>query len=508
MIVSFAACSRDKGNYNYNPINEIGINSLDSAYSVITGVHTLHIEPKITTTEQMADPGRLLYYWIVVKGTTVVDTVGKEAILDYRVTLPPGSYAIVLRIVDKQTTVAWKKTAALTVGTLYSKGILLMGTDEAGNAEAQMISMVKDTVMVPNILSQSGLPPLKDPISLFHTGGTSSATDMRVWAITKSGSYFLDRQSMKGTTDNNFGSILYTTENTDKSKIIPVLVIPQIKALAGSASSAYTRAVLSSEGNIYTTHTFLTAGDYYTSPINRVAADFDKLIKAAPYLFYAINSMSGSVWYDIENQRFMNFASYGTGTSSTILTDAASTDLFPWDQKATGRQLIYGENTRNSDGGSTNGNSFAILRNNNNESFIYKFYASGSAPAKRGAYKILPIAIDFHKASLYAFSSKRSVVFYTVGAKLYAYDYNPGLEKFYEFPQISADQITMLKFDTQMDPVTTNSLYIATYSAATKGTLTRYNVGTNPNTVDITPVDKASWSGLAKIKDMNWRPFN
>ena len=65
----------------------------------------------------------------------------------------------------------------------------------------------------------------------------------------------------------------------------------------------------------------------------------------------------------------------------------------------------------------------------------------------------------------------------------------------------------MLKFDTQIDGGT-NALYVATYNANTKGRLRRYIVGSNPNYVDITPVDRSDWDGLIKIKDMNWRETN
>ncbi len=143
---------------------------------------------------------------------------------------------------------------------------------------------------------------------------------------------------------------------------------------------------------------------------------------------------------------------------------------------------------------------------NSNNHYIYKFYANGATPQKRDMYSVLPLATNFDKASFYAFSSNRTVVFYAVGNILYAYDYNRGFEKTYTFPEV-ADEITMLKFDTQVD-FTANALYVATYNASTKGRLRRYTVGTNPNTVTISPVIKSDWDGLIKIKDMNWRAVN
>ncbi|MNY33164.1 hypothetical protein D3C86_1674270 [compost metagenome] len=117
------------------------------------------------------------------------------------------------------------------------------------------------------------------------------------------------------------------------------------------------------------------------------------------------------------------------------------------------------------------------------------------------------MATDFDKANFYAFSSNRTVVFYAVGNKLYAYDYNPGNERIYQYPEAGSDQITMLKFDTQVDHLL-NSLYIATYNSNTKGTLRRYTVGNNPDVVALSPALNSTWSGLVKVKDINWRAVN
>ena len=174
-VISLQACYQDKGNYEYHDINEISIAGMNANYSVITALDVLHIEPEIGMTENVEDPQRMEYYWIINKGTTAVDTVGREPVLDYHVDLEPGAYTLFLRIIDKKTTVAWKKGVSLNVGTLYSKGLLLIGTDEEGNAGAGMISMVTDTVLIPGLLTLSGLPVLHDPVSLVHAGDKERA---------------------------------------------------------------------------------------------------------------------------------------------------------------------------------------------------------------------------------------------------------------------------------------------------------------------------------------------
>jgi hypothetical protein len=507
-VTMLAACYKDTGNYTYKEINEVRFSGIASKYSVLQGIDVLHIEPKIMPTEEISDPSRLSYYWILTTPSANIDTLGASPVLDTRVSALPGSYILYLRVVDKETGVAWKTGAELKVATRYSQGLMLMGTDENGNAEMDMITMSTDTMIAPRLLSISGLPVLKDPYAAIMTGRDTSRNYTRLWVMTKSGSYFLDRETMTGTTARNFGSISVTNEpGLDKATMTPMLYAPQVKERAGATSSTLgARVMMTTDGNIFPTHSFLVGGDYYINPVNRLAADFSTLLKPAPYFFYPINNMTSFMWYDMGNQRFMNYPSFGTATASIIPGDKSG-DIFPWDQASVGRTFVYGENTRNTDGGSTNGNSFAIVKDNSNKFYIYKFYATGTSPIKRDFYQVNDaIATNFDKASLFAFSSKRTVVFYAVGNTLYAYDYNKGFEKSYTFSEI-ADEITMLKFDTQIDYVT-NALYIATYNDGTKGRLRRYMVGTDPNSVLITPVDGSDWNGLIKVKSMNWRGLN
>lgn len=502
--LSICSCSKDLGNYDYHEINDVKISGVNVAYSARRGIDTLRIKPSLTSTLGGEDTTRYRYLWIVREGLNL-DTIGRFKDLNYPVTLAPLAYKLFYRIRDKQTGVEWQANADLTVGTPFSRGWMIMGEDEQGYAEAEMLSMQNDTLHLKHILSESGLPRLQDPVSFQHTGGSLDSY-MKIWAMTKSGSYYLDRVTMKATTGNNMSKVVYMSETIDQQTLHPIVVAPQMRTAAGAISTTNYRVMLTKAGDIFAAFLLINGGDFYNNPINRVASAQEVRIPAAPYLLYATGSMTTVMWYDTVNQRFLNYSGFGLATSSTILADAADAP-FPWNQGATGRKLVYAENTRNTDGGSTNGNSFAILKDAANAHHIYKFYANGAAPVKRAAYVVSPIARDFDKANFYAFSSNRTVVFYAVGNHLYAYDYNPGNERFYEYTQTDGDQITMLKFDTQVDYLE-NSLYVATHNATTKGTLRRFKVGTDPNKVELTLPLKSTWSGLVKIKDINWRAVN
>ncbi len=503
-LIIIASCSKDEGNYDYNNINELAIQDVKSEYLVRTGIDTLRIKPKISATMDEADTTRYNYLWVLKTGSLTFDTVGRKKNLEYPIRLNPVPYDLFYRVLDKKTGVTWIVNTKLNVSTPFSRGILIMGEDAEGYAEAEMLSMLTDTVHIKKILSSTSLPRLREPISLVHTGSGSDAY-IKLWAFTKSGSYFLDRPTMAGSSTNNFTRTLFISETIAPETLHPVVLAPQVRTIAGLTGSTLYRAMITKGGDLFASVPLLMGGDFFNNPVNRLATAQQVRIPAAPYLLYPINSMSSVIWYDTQNNRFLNYTGIGSAVASTVMADVAG-GVFPWNQPA-GRTLVYAENTRNTDGGSTNGNSFAIMKDADNTNHIYKFYANGTSPAKRALYTIKPMATDFEKAKFYAFSSNRTVVFYAVANKLYAYDYNPGFEKIYTFPEIGSDEISMIKFDTQID-FATNSLYIATYNETTKGTLRRYRVGTNPNIVDIQLQDKSTWSGMVKVKDINWRAVN
>ncbi|PRD55989.1 PKD-like family lipoprotein [Sphingobacterium gobiense] len=502
-FLAIASCSKDLGNYEYSAINELTILDVESEYILRTGIDTLHIQPDIEATKHNEDTGDYSYLWILKReGRTVRDTIGRERNLDYAVRLEPGEFDLYYRVIDNKTGVTWIANIRLIVSTAYSKGLLIIGEDEQGFAEAEMLAMLTDTVHIKRILSTSGLPLLKDPISLVHTGG--DANFRKLWAFTKSGSYYLDRSTMTATASNNFSRLLYISETIDPETLHPVVVAPQIRSAAGAIGSSLYRAMVTLGGDVFAGAPIISGGDFFNNPINRLASAPQVRIPAAPYLLYPIGSMNSIMWYDMQNQRFLNYTGIAIATSSTVLPDDGGP--FPWNQPA-GRTLVYAENTRNNDGASTNGNSFAIMKDADNTHHVYKFYANGTNPRKHAAYTVKPIATDFDRADFYAFSSNRSVIFYSVKNKLYAYDYNPGFEKIYSYPELSTDEITMLKFDTQIDHLL-NSLYIATYNSERKGTLSRFLVGTNPNVVELLRQENSTWTDMIKVKDINWRAVN
>lgn len=498
--VFFAACYDDKGSYDYHDVNETTIEGINGSYSVTRGT-TLKIDPTVTMT--MADPEdttRFQYEWRANVPYNSSILLGTTRTLDCPIELDPRGYTLYFRVIDRQTDLVAVATANLTVGVPYSRGILLIGENREGEVDVQMLEMNADTVLSTNLLANSGLPVLRDPVDIIHTG-IGADNVVKLWVLTKSQAYSMDRKTFKGNETDVFSKLLYLSQSYG-SDFVPVDIIPRIKDKAGNTASTNDRAVVCSNGYIFIRSSFMVGGDYYMDPVNYETSNPGVWLKAKPYLWYGLNTYSGFVWYDETNERFMRVTNSYVSSSEPM--DDVDGDPFDWDQQKTGRTLVYGENTFNTDGGSTNGNSFALLKDNSGNFYIYKFYVTTSV-AKRDAYTISPsVATDFDKADFYAFSSRRTVVFYAVGSKLYAYNYNKGNESCSLLEDFGEDQITMLKCDTQIEP-SANPIYVATYSNANGGTLRKYVQGMNPDKVELTLAPNSSWTGLTKIKKMSWR---
>ena len=502
--ILFAACLDDKGSYDYHDVNETTIEGIAGSYNVTQGITTLKIEPQITMTlADSEDTTRFQYEWRANTGYNSTVLIGTTRTLNYPVTLDVGSYTLYFRVIDRQTDLVAVARASLNVGSPYSRGILLIGENPAGEADVQMLAINTDTVLFRDILVNSGLPVLRDPVDIIHTGYSLYDDYIKLWVLTKSQAYSMDRPTFKGKETDVFSKCLFMSQSHE-SDFVPVDIVPRIKDKNGN-SDRYNRVVVCSNGYVFAANRLLNGGEYYTDPVNREKAAPNVWLKAKPYLFYALNSFNGIVWYDETNERFMQLPNT-SAVYSNIMNDAKD-DPFDWRQQETGRTLVYGENTVNTDGGSANGNSFALLKDASGMFYIYKFYVSSDV-AKRDAYTInSAVATDFDKADFYAFSSRRTAVFYAVGSRLYAYDYNKGHEKCYLLQDFGEEQITMLKCDTQIEP-SVNPIYVATYGQANGGTLRKYVQEMNPDKVEVTPVENSCWTGLTKIKKMSWRAAN
>lgn len=503
-MLFMTSCSKDKGNYDYNDINELTISGIESSYNLLYKSDTLKINPTIIMTMDTNNPSRYEYEWKAIPSQNSTNSsviIGNEQKLNYPVALSPGVYNLYFKVYDKQTDVRWAATySTISVSTEIATGFLLIGDGEDENVEVEMISMLpNDTVIVKGLLKNNGLPPLKGAVGIMHTGSYFRTTNIKLWVMSASGSYFVDPGTFISSVANDFKSRVFTNFELPE-KIHPVDIAPRVATAGGGTAGSGSRVVVCNDGSVFFAN-LSTGGDFYANPTNRSSKTPTVFFKAAPFLMYPPSSWLRYMIYDTDNNRFLNASP--TAVSMTELADVDGA-IFPWNQGTTGRRMVYAENTRNTGGGATNGSTFALMKDASGKHHIYHFYVATN-PIKLGYYEIKSIAADFNQAKLFAFASKNPVLFYAVGSRLYGYDYNIGNEKNYLIKDFG-EEITMLNCDIQTGLGT--ELYVATYSSAKKGTLQKFRIAADLNMLTLTPDENALWSGLTKIKQMDWRNAN
>lgn len=513
LIPGLWSCFDDKGNYDYHEINELTVKEYgDSTYYVLYLADTLRVEPKLEgTLDPDASDGRYEFRWIVKDNNDLSKEnwgteIARTRKLEYPIDLKPGTYTLYLKIRDKETGLLFSTYSSIVVSTTLTRGLLVLGDDEVGNVQLDMISMLpdQDTLVLHNLLKDSGLPPMQGAVSVYHSGTTFSVDFVRLWIMGENASYFVRGADITGTASNTMKQMFYSSLKVPED-VHPIDVFPRVNSISGRQVGS-NRGMLLSDGSIVVTN--ILGGEFYGNPTNRLSNDPEHLLRMAPYVFYSLGNYAFQSYmaYDMENEQFL-FATYSAATMS--LKSDLPIDPFPWNQSEVKRTLLYGENTRNTYGGSNNGASFALMKDIEGNYFIYGFNTTGTMwvpPTKLGSWEIKKeVAINFDQASLYLFSSARTLMYYVVGGAVYCYDYNAGNERCEKVLDFGSDEITYLKTDLQTESRPFNFIWIGTYNDETGGTLAKYEETTNQNLLQLKLVEDSRWTNLCKIKSVDWR---
>lgn len=500
------SCYDDKGSYDYHEINEISIaNWPDNGYTYLyldtlritpqVGVYdTTSSEPYIAFTLDDGNPDRYEYIWEVEETnvsyteTAYRGVVGTERNLVLPLTLNVGTYRLYFKIRDTETGILWFSETTLNVQSSTDVGYLVLGEKEDGNVGLDMISFAAgDTLILTNLLDQSNLPALQGPLRIIYTG--YYIRNCYVWMSTESGSYYFDPTTMQAAPENTFDVFYFGTESTSQPTVIKDISAKNRNNL--NAASTY---------RIFVTDDYLYAGmlnptESYGNPINCYTNINPEYFKPFPYIFVNNgNSQNCYMVYDQDNHRFVYFAN---GLAQYVTQFGSDTGTpFPW-QQPEDRELIYGENSYLYSSLYTY--SFALLEDNENF-HVYQILMQSSTPRKTAAYTIAKSAApNLENAELFAFASYRTLLLYADGSTLRAYDYANNQE----FSMEMDGEITCMEFDATGDNY--DEIMIATYNDTDKGVIQRYALGSDLTSLDLTPIENARWTGLVKVKDIEYK---
>lgn len=501
------SCVTDEGNDVMAPINEIEISGIEEEYNVVTQQETLTITPEINGTLSKTDESDLEYEWYLCNdGITdhQHEVISTERNLSYPVIAPPSNYTLYFSVKDKVTGLKWEYECALNIISPFVRGFYLFGDKADETVGLDFISMIdgRENTVIPNILNND--LDLKGAEDAIFTGYYSPYPDFNnLWIITKSGSYQVENSASQTSFNlmkersNPENFIFPTIPVTRPMKVINVWPHSIGKT---NTNMARTTRVICTENEFFN-GSFYGAAEAYGNPINRYSASSSELFKPSKYVFYQGNStyLSYLCFYDETNNCFARLnSSYSFASNAVKQTNNGTPFYFDQKQYASERNLIYGEN-----GYGNAGRSYALMRDTNGNYFIYLFSVSSvssSVTAQAERTIDLNVATDFNLAEHYAFYSMQQIIIYSVGSKLYAYDYYRHENKLIRDFGAEVTYIGM-DYNSNNDP---NHLLVATYGNG-KGVVYGYSMTDNQNLIEAKPIEGEEWPTDLKVVKIEYR---
>lgn len=487
LCCSLVSCYKDKGNYNYHPVNEVNFSGIDTAvgYTLYFG-DTLSINPQLKGTQDPDGTGKqYAYEWSIdLSGTDTV--LSKEKNLHVRILLTPGKYTLQYKATDLQTGIRFHTRTQLLVVTKVFEGYLVM-CDVNGHTRLDMLSYNRTAgnfQQLPDVLTRmnSSAPVQGKPRQVFCMETEVFAVTpktYRIYLLTDAGAYKIDPETFGY---NSLGDFRYEMVGTLPAGFAPT-------SLTGSLQYLFMPTTFMTEGNNIYRRTYQSNVFPYV-PVNTYAGD-PKPFKAFPQV----------TCYDDGFTIFnMDKRVFATGSPDGVNVTDLTADLgFP-----EGKDMVYMEDQLST------GLGYAVMKDPGVASYyLVRFY-----PGYSFADYFEPMAAtEIAGATHFAMSPELGYVFYSVGGRLYEYD--PFLQKSFLMLDKGLDEITYLSFQRFFNP----NMY---------DTYTRFGnlltVGSvNPNGTEgangtleqftVPPINKPlqrtnSWTGFGKIVSVSYRERN
>ncbi|MBD8487757.1 hypothetical protein IFO69_03245 [Echinicola sp. CAU 1574] len=413
------ACMEDLGNYQYQEINEIDFEGIDSSYVAYQG-EQFKIEPNLAfTLDESDNPENYEYEWFLQKPGALPNDKEKflsdQRVLDIQLSVAPGIYNGYYRVRDMTTGVQFATKFAMEVISSVYEGWMVM-SDVNGKARLDMASRIEEDYMViPDVLNYTG-----SSLKLEGAPGMVFCYDY----------------------DPTLYGIYVTSEGTGTTKIDPDSFgwsedLRLTYEATGTfpedwrADQIYDRggnsSLMLSEGKVY--YYFRTYGIAYGVPINMVSGE------AAPYTpspFISVNPFfvaDQSILFDEDNKRFLRHMGVNKEESDLMPNGT----LFDYN---IGMDLVYmGYNEYNG------GEALAVLNDNG------QYYIARIAQTFTTLQQVYFEAINvdgFDQAENFAVHPDFGFLFFNIGSKVYEYDLSTKVA--YEMLDYGSKEVTHLEF--------------------------------------------------------------
>jgi hypothetical protein len=172
LLLAAVACTEDKGNYDYVPLNELTLEGMAESYQVEKD-SAFAISMTITgeTGFSEANYDFLWYAWNTLDEKSIPDTLSYEKNLDMVMSLPVGEYTLRYVVTDKETGVYYAAEADLSVINSFSKGVVALSRIEGGESDLTFINSVNTVTKHAYKEANAGISAGMEPLGVYYLGG-------------------------------------------------------------------------------------------------------------------------------------------------------------------------------------------------------------------------------------------------------------------------------------------------------------------------------------------------
>lgn len=408
-------CYKDKGNYDYHPINAAAISNIPDTIYVQNG-DSVHIKPGISFL-QSPDDSNYTFKWAIVGGdnqgspTKIMST---EKNLHGTIPFSLGNYPAFFQIKEKSTGITWQKAFRIYVqGAIKSKGWLIF-SEVSNNARLDFWEEDVNKPGVYPVVYQNFTSRLADPTTLtpftlpgkprslgiYGTRFTASESASKNWILLSTD----DHTEMINISDGfiwkatkyNFKVNTSTGRYPDK----PEWIIPQY----GGQAYAY------QDKNFFANSSL--GVQPFGVPVNIVnGLRFD----AAPFFATQYSNVitgMGLLW-DLTNKRFLRYNGEGASTCAVIAAPDNGTGFDPNNMAMQPLWIGYTP--------AANGQGISMLKDAGGKFYLARFTWNSSN-------KITPLSLEevdltgLKDAQLFAVDENYGYLFYAVDNKVYRYN--------------------------------------------------------------------------------------
>lgn len=173
LFVVAVACTEDKGNYDYIPLNELTLEGMAASYEVEQD-SVLAIPMTITGKEGFSesDYDFVWYAWSESDEDAIPDTLSYEKDLHVVMSLPIDNYTLRFMATEKETGVYYSVHADLSVINSFSKGVVALSRVEGGDSDVTFINTVNTVTKHAYKEANAGVSAGNGPLGIYYLGGT------------------------------------------------------------------------------------------------------------------------------------------------------------------------------------------------------------------------------------------------------------------------------------------------------------------------------------------------